>query len=219
MTARSKIPLRLAVAACVLLLAPLGMWLLERGYSPAAAPGEAVSLEGWPLAVANWRGAETSLADEVVRSSGADTLGNWLYQNPVGEQVLVQVGVWNDYGPALPHPPEDCYAGAGWRQMSVTETTIPGEPPHAARLYTFERRGETIQVLAWYQCGGATILDREQLRSLRQELRGAEHLPPAVKVMLQTRADDPVRAESRLNEVARLLIDAAPQLTHEAVKQ
>jgi len=212
--ARRALLWKLGVAIVILLASQAALWAIrqELALTPASLSG--VSLREWPLRLGSWRGERTSLSAEVVRHSGADAMGTWLYQNQLGEQVVVHAGIWRKYETSLPHPPELCYAGSGYRLLESGEIAIPApqRTPAHGMLYRFERHGQPLMVLAWYQFGDETILNRDELRGLMQRVRvGSGVLPPAVKVMLQCRAEDPARAEQRLLDIASLLrVQAAP---------
>lgn len=201
---------RLIAVAVLIAATQAGVYLIDRGWTPASAILPDYDPAKWPLTLGDWQGQYV----EVAQTGGANVNGNWLYRNPTGDQISLLVGVWKDYTVVLPHTPAYCYPAAGWKETSHKDVEVPveGRGPLNVRLAFMERETDRIAVLYWYQFGDEILLEHEQLRGMQQRIRGhVTHLPPAIKVMLQTGAFDPNMAE-------RLLVDFATLVAAQTLK-
>lgn len=203
---------RLSIAAALVIAAPLGMLLIDRGLTPGAAEPPNVDFADWPTEIGSWRGEPTTLDPRLVERSGALVMTSWLYRTASQRPIVVNYGVWNEYHGELPHEPTRCWPGAGWELIETRDVTIPGErlPSWSARLLLFARNAERTAVLYWYEVGDTVLVDRGELRRLKQDLRGrVKTFPLAAKYMLHTDARDAAAAETRLVDFAGQLRPAA----------
>ncbi len=195
---------RLLVVVALIVGTQAGVYLIDRGWTPAPARLPDFDPQQWPLVLGNWQGQSTP----VELTGGAKPCGNWLYRNPTGDQVSLLIGVWDKYTVVLPHTPEYCYPAAGWKLASQKEVEVPVEnqPAITARILYYERDTERVAVMFWYHFGDQILIEHEQLRSMQQVLRGkVSELPPAIKVMLHTSAFDPDAVDARLTSFASLV--------------
>ncbi len=134
------------------------------------------------------------------------------YTNAIGDTISANFGIWIDSDIPLPHSPELCYSTAGWTiddRKQVTVSTKQGN--EQANLLTLSKEGQVIRVLYCYEFGDRTVLDSDELRKIRQSLRGSKsRLPPIVKMMLQSNQPSAASAERELIELAGFLM---PTLT------
>jgi formylglycine-generating enzyme required for sulfatase activity len=69
-------------------------------------------------------------------------------------------------------------------------------------LLVFERQGNRILVMCWYQMGNELFFNRAGLGTTRMAFRGEKVWPAAVKVLLQTTASDVRQAQDGLADFA-----------------
>ena len=82
---------KLVAVTAVMLMGQLALWGIRSELKPASASLNGVNLQDWPMQLDSWQGSTTAMAAEVVRHSDAKEMGTWMYQNPIGEQVLAHV--------------------------------------------------------------------------------------------------------------------------------
>lgn len=198
---------RLLVVVVLIAGTQAGVYLIDRGWTPAPARIPAFDPAEWPLTLGEFHG-EYHPSHPGDQTGGADLCGNWIYYTPTRDQVSLLISIWKDYTVVLPHTPEYCYKASGWKESSHKDVEVPVEdgPPITARIVFFERETEHIAVMFWYQFGDRALVEHEQLRNMQREIRGkVSELPPAIKVMLHTSAFDPDTVEARLTSLARLV--------------
>jgi len=206
---------RLFVAAGILAVGQLAVLLIGSTWDVASPQAPQIDLRRWPLRVGDWTGRKTTVDARLIRASEAALMENWLYRNPEGEEILVHFGIWTQYEMEPPHLPAHCYRGAGWELLEETTVRVgEGEQDDgfAALCHRFERDGQQVQVLTWYEYGPTKLTHRGEVRQIWQQARGAGVHPPAAKFMLQTEAGNPEAAINRLKPFAVRLEQAARPL-------
>ena len=198
--------IRLLVAAG--LIAAIGVAAHVAGnqvYSTEVVLPEA-QLQAMPLQFGPWEGEKESLDARVFVSLGAAWATDRAYRIPTAPPVMVHLAAFADPEMRAPHPPQLCYVGTGWTAAGTKDVKLPGPDGSPARLLTFQREGETIQVLYWYQLGQGTAVDYGSVRKLRWHYLGRATRPPLLKVMLQTAVRKPGEAEKTLDDIAGRLL-------------
>jgi hypothetical protein len=134
---------------------------------------------------------------------------NRVYKNQLGDEVIVNVGIWTKYNRGIPHAPDHCYPMAGWEIARRGKAMISSRPerPFRVKQFIFQRGTSRIAVACWVHLGDHVIIDSEEIRPMLQRLRQTGgKLPPLVKVMLHTSAPDIDQAEARLSRFADALL-------------
>jgi EpsI family protein len=91
------------------------------------------------------------------------------------------------------HSPLNCYRSQGWQLMKETRENLPISDGLIVpvSLTTWEREGERVMVVYWYQIGEHVLFGRWDLGwKVRWSLRGRPKWPALVKVMLQMSAPE-----------------------------
>ena len=148
----------------------------------------------------------------IFKNSGAADMVNRIYRNSVDDQVAVNVGVWLDYNPVMPHKPEICYPSAGWEisNRELVKVSPASGEPFKARVLTLQNKDQRIALLYWALMDNTVAVDDGEVRKVLQKHRGfGKTRPPVMKVMLQADAPDVYAAQRQLLEMAGQL---APQL-------
>ncbi len=205
--------LRVYIAAAIL----LGISLVAYGLKDRGMPTERASLEmniqEMPRQLGTWTAEDSPPDPEIFKATGAEMAIDRLYRDKKGNTVSLHSAVFlEDFRTGVtgvPHPPEICYPASGY-QLAGGETVYldaESSPSRSARLLTFDKQGQRIYCLFWYQLGGTTYCTGDAQRRLIHTFRGQTTWPPVVKVMLQTAAVDPAEAKSRLTALAALAFD------------
>lgn len=176
---------------------------IERGYSFGHVVPPSRELSEVPLQIGIWRGEELPEDPRLRKFMQARGGIDRVYTSDSGASVMVHA-VWTDDYIRV-HFPDQCYREAGW--ISTGERAVEIEPPgqavFPARIQTFRRDRQEIQVLYWFQLGDHFFFDRWRHRDLRREvLWGRREWPPLMKFMLQTPVDGLGHSEEALRDIA-----------------
>jgi EpsI family protein len=200
--------MRLLLGLGVLVLAEVGLRTVDSATAPLPAKLPQHSLEAIPAELGAWKARDLPLDPAIFKHSGAAAMLNRAYSNAIGDEIVANVGIWLGDFAGTPHSPELCYPGAGWEIVSRKHVSVPNEKTDSpAHLITFDKSGQRLYVLYWYQYGDRVIFDASGIRAFRQSLRGTnKSMPPIVKVMLQSGNADPVIGEQQLIHLASRLL-------------
>ena len=174
---------RIAVAVAVVGGAQGGVMWLNRSSQAAVQGDPQTDLDALPLAFEGWSGEDVAQDARLNEAVGALDLINRVYRDDAGHTASVHVATFPSRDFAQPHPPQNCYAGAGW-QLAANETVDLGSV--GATRFEFRKPDDRVVVYNWYQLGGETARGYDELRALFQRLRTAPGPRPfLVKVMIQ----------------------------------
>lgn len=194
---------RALVLAVFLALAQCAVLWIQRRYTIGEIEPPSRDLRQLPMASGSWRGEDAVVDPRLKDMLQARALVSRKCQRPFDKEVFLNA-VWSD-DYVHPHFPEQCYQQSGWtlsatRQISIRVTDTLSFP---ARLLTFERDDEQLQVLYWLQMGDRFFFNRWDLSLPRKELCwGRTRWPPLIKIMIGTTAPNLEQAESRLRNMA-----------------
>ncbi len=194
--------LRLVVAGVLVAVSHVLVLGIHDGIDPEPATLPLVGIDSLPKSIGDFTGHDEPLDERLVAASDADIMLNRVYRNRLGDFVVVNVGVWANYDKTIPHSPEGCYPAAGWEVASRGLLKLPtnGAEQMEVKRFVFQRGSSRIAVAFWVQLDDAAFIESEGIRQVRQRLRvSGGKLPPLVKVMLQTDAQDVTQAEARLS--------------------
>jgi hypothetical protein len=177
---------------------PIVAW--QRSFVASMVRPQRHVLSELPLAFEHWTGKVTELDPRIFVVIGAEEQINRLYMNPDGAAIAVHCATWTSPNPGTPHGPDDCYSRAGWKLLQSRTMTLPGRPDAPIAEREYERSGERVVVIFWYQMDDRTYVDRVGERTVRRAHWGQREWPPLTKVLLQTDLTD--FAEPRLLEIA-----------------
>src|SRR5574340_231612 len=198
---KATMAIRIAVTAALLLAIHAGASWISHGYTLTDIEPPKGDLKQLPIDLGPWHGENVEADPRITGFLQALAEVDRKYRDPAGNEVFVHA-VWTDDYVRL-HFPEQCYVESGWTQRATQQLTIPVADGRSieARIVSFDRDEQPLQVLYWFQMGDRFIQDRWQHRAARQELCwGQKTWPPLVKVMLQTSAPDPQQGQARLEE-------------------
>ncbi|MCR4411035.1 MAG: EpsI family protein [Thermoguttaceae bacterium] len=204
-----RVAVRLFIAAAIVVGISATAQLVRARRSQIEVEMPKWRVDQLPLELDSWRGEPAVVDSRIFRHVGAAAIRDVAYHSAVGPDVLVHLAVFDDEMASLPHHPHLCYTGNGYRQASsrMIQLRRGDEKTMPAALLVFERATDRVAVLYWYQFGDRVLIEPGDTAAIRWSLGGRKSRPALVKVMLQTAFDTPERAEGRLREVARLVLD------------
>lgn len=172
-----------------------------------------------PTALGNWVHEEGVSAEEsgidarVLAALGTHQAITRLYVND-GLRCSVHIAVWMDSDAWTPHPPDLCYAGAGFSREQHVPLQLPADSQPIVReaRYVNGVSGQQATVLYWYQIGSKTYYDRDTARPVLRSLRGKAERPPLAKVLMQYHDDRTGKNSQRVQELATHVYDFVASL-------
>ncbi len=200
---------RLFVVCGLVVVAQLLVIGIHSGTDPGPATLPKVGPQSLPEDIGDYSSRDEPLDEATVAAANADVMLNRVYENRLGDVVVVNVGIWTDYDRGIPHQPIVCYPSAGWEVASRRNVSIAvdQQQPFVVKQFVFQRDSSRIAVVFWVHLGDETITSNEPIRQILQRLRVAGgNRPPLVKVMLQTDAVDLEQANARLSRFAAALV-------------
>ncbi|MGQ9821948.1 MAG: exosortase C-terminal domain/associated protein EpsI [Thermogutta sp.] len=163
-------------------------WAASRSIPSTVRIPEASKLAAFPQEIGPWRGVDQKLDPAVVRTLGTDMTLDRLYLSSAGGSIALHVAVFTQPEFKLPHPPELCYGGTGWRVVRTEDQslTLAGGEQGSVRILNLEREdgSNRVTVLYCYQLGGSFAADRDTVRTFFWKYRGQSSRPALLKVML-----------------------------------
>ncbi len=203
-----RVALRLFVAAAIVVATAWSAQLVRARRSQIEVEMPTWRVDQLPTELGAWRGEPAVVDSRIFRHVGAAAIRDVAYHAAVGPDVLVHLAVFDDELVSLPHYPHLCYTGNGYRQASSRRIQLrrSDEKTMPAALVVFERTSDRVAVLYWYQFGDRVLIEPGDTAAVRWSLGGRKSRPALVKVLLQTAFDTPERAEQRLRDVARLVL-------------
>ena len=197
------LPRILSVVVFLVAVQAVVSWI-QRGYTMEEIASPLRSPSDLPHQIGPWKGEDVKADEKLIGRLEAEAEVDRLYRNADGSAISLHYLWSKDY--VRVHFPQQCYHEAGWEKVSEKTVSIPiaKDQEIPARIITFDREGEKIQVLYWLQLGDQFFFDRGAHHVLRQRLCwGVKKWPPLTKLMLQTSATNPEAAQARLIDLAR----------------
>ena len=141
---------RCAILSTLLLAA----WAARARLDAPQPATDAESLSAFPAVVGAWRGQDSPLAPDVIKTAAVDDYMNRSYLSSDGVLGLY-VGYYKSQreGEAL-HSPMQCLPGAGWeptKTESIQVTSSTDNRPHTINKLLVEKGIDRMLVLYWYQ--------------------------------------------------------------------
>jgi EpsI family protein len=192
------------VAVLVGLLATLA-YAFPRWLSPEIRPPDRDITE-IPRQFGSWQDVEVDEMDPKIKEillRDADVIEDRHYADEKNNIVSLHMAVFTKLDDGIRHSPFNCYRGQGWRELNRADVMLPvSDKSIRVSLTTWERDGQRVMVMYWYQFGEHILFDRLDLGKARLKMRGKKTWPAMVKVLLQTSASDQVLAKRRIEDIA-----------------
>jgi EpsI family protein len=197
---------RLCIVVALMLFAYGGARLVKAGLEPPT-----VDLPDWtfrelPLQLGPWHGHKTELDPEIAKATGASIIVDRLYEDEAGHSISLHTAMFKNPNDAVCHTPINCYRANGYQDTSAVHENVEASDSLTipVSLTTWERKGEQLMVVYWYQLGEHILFDKWDLGfKVRWSLRGRAKWPALVKVMLQINASNPEDARTAVLSFAK----------------
>ncbi len=192
----------------------VGLLAISSYMLPELLEAKDVHLPAWELAdmpsqFGSWRGADVEL-DEKIREQllrDANSEVSRAYVDDQSNAVSLHLALFQDLDAGVRHSPINCYRGNGWREIGreTMDLRLQDGGTIPVSLTTWEKEGQRVLVMYWYQLGDHVLFNRWDLLSTRLKMWGQPSWPAMVKVLLQTTTSDADKEKSRerIQAVAR----------------
>jgi len=198
--------LAVVLMACVALGA---RWAASRSVPSTVRIPEKSKLAALPQEIGPWRGVDQELDPAIFQTLGTTITLDRLYLSPGGGNIALHVAVFTQPEFKLPHPPELCYGGTGWRVRGTTDRplTLNSGDKGSIRVLALEREDGAARatVLYCYQLGGSFAADRDVVRTFFWKYRGESSRPAMLKVMLHCPASGTMVEDQALDFAKEVL--------------
>ncbi|NMC21127.1 MAG: EpsI family protein, partial [Thermogutta sp.] len=198
--------LAVVLMACVALGA---RWAASRSIPSTVRIPEKSKLAALPQEIGPWRGADQQVDPAIFQTLGTTITLDRLYLSPSGGGIALHVAVFTQPEFKLPHPPELCYGGTGWRVRGTADRplTLNSGEKGSVRVLTLEREDGSARatVLYCYQLGGSFAADRDVVRTFFWKYRGQASRPAMLKVMLHCPASGTMVEDQALDFATEVL--------------
>jgi len=189
---------RLYIVALII-LATFGIsYLVKAGIEPPEVEMPAWTFHEMPLQLEKWRGEDTQLDPKIAEATGADVIVDRIYRDDMGSVISMHTAMFKDPSEGVYHAPMNCYRTNGWNLVKDVRENIQVSDnlmiPMA--VTTWEKSGERVIVVYWYQLGENVVHDRYSLGNLRWKMPGKAKWPVNIKIMLQISVTDPDEAKA-----------------------
>lgn len=179
---------RCLVAAAIISFAPVTNWHFESAADSDLRAASNVDVTQLPLVLGDWSGQNLKPDERVVKQIGAINLVDRKYINANGETLLLSLASFPAGAVTIPHPPDRCYSGSGWKVLNETWQTSSSK--HRYKLLRVEMDHQLALVSYWYQLRTEVASNRDELRNNLQKFRWrGQNFPALVKVMIHAQAD------------------------------
>ena len=182
--------MRLGVAAVAIIWIGVGArWAASQAVPNTVRVPHQDQLAVFPKQLGPWKCDDEEQLDlKTMRFLGTELTINRRYSQSAERVVEMHAAVFTQAGFSLPHPPELCYSGTGWRVRSTRDARVilPDGTSGTVRIIRLEkdRANQRATVLYCYQLAGPFSADRDTVRTFFWKYRGQKSRPPLVKLML-----------------------------------
>ncbi|HOA51131.1 MAG TPA: exosortase-associated EpsI family protein [Thermogutta sp.] len=182
--------LRAGLVALGLLVIGIGArWAASQAVPNIVRVPEQEQLAAFPKQLGPWKCEDEEKIDaKMFQALGTGVAVTRRYSQSAERFLEMHAAVFTQPGFSLPHPPELCYSGTGWRVRSTRDvplTLIDGTSGSVRFIRLVKERGDQqATVLYCYQLAGPFSADRDKVRTFFWKFRGQKSRPPLVKLML-----------------------------------
>jgi len=184
-------------------------WAASRSIPGTVRIPEQSQLAALPEELGSWRGTDQVIDPAIFQTLGTTITLNRQYVAPTGNSIALHIAVFTQPEFKLPHPPELCYSGTGWRVRDTRDrsVTLDAGQTGSVRVLSLEREGSSNRatVLYCYQLGDSFAADRNTVRTFFWRYRGQSSRPAMFKVMLHCPASGALAEEQTL-DLAKLVL-------------
>ena len=189
---------RLYVVAAIV----VAVYAVSRLVQAEADPPD-VEMPNWtfrelPLQLGDWHGEDFQMDPKIAVATGAEVIVDRIYRDEQKHTISLHTAMFSNPADGVLHSPLNCYPGNGWTKLSETRDNVQvsGESTIAVSLTTWEKEGDQLMVVYWYQLGNQVLYSRFDLGSIRVKMWDQPKWPALVKVMVQIPIAEPEDTKS-----------------------
>jgi hypothetical protein len=196
----------LVILAMVLAVHGIFLWV-QQGGMPTDIRAPYRDLNDLPFKLGDWKGEKAEVDPRMTDATEAYVVVDRDYQDGVNPPIRLHFNAMRRYFMGIEHQPQHCYTthGAELVEKKPLELSLPDGSKFRAELMSLKEEDVPFLVLFWYQLGDQIVLDDDEQRTAREELRGQKTWPPLIKVLLQTTVRDAKQDEQRLTDFGKLV--------------
>ncbi len=187
---RLGLPHRAVLAALGLIVIGVGArWAATQAVPNTVRLPQREQLAAFPRQLGPWKCEDEEKIDtKMFQALGTELAITRRYSQSAERFLEMHAAVFTQPGFSLPHPPELCYSGTGWRVRSTRDVplTLLDGTSGSVRFIRLEKEhgDQRATVLYCYQLAGPFSADRDKVRTFFWKFRGQKSRPPLVKLML-----------------------------------
>jgi EpsI family protein len=177
-----------------IVLAAYGIsYVLEAATEPPEVERPDWTLRDLPFQLGAWRGEDTEMDPKIAIATGAYFIVNRIYRDESTHIVSLHTAMFEDPAEGVYHSPLNCYLASGWKKLDEKreDVKVAEDLSIAVSLTTWEKEGEKILVVYWFQLGQHVLYGRLDLGGVRWEMRGQPTWPVLLKTMVQITMTEP----------------------------
>jgi EpsI family protein len=209
--------IRIVIVISLVVVGHLMFYAVLAGVGQADVKLPARGIDTIPMQFGGWQGTPEELEAKIFVNTGARDVITRKYLDRHGHRIAAFVALCTS-SQGLYHSPTNCYRTQGWNLLEISRPVLKTKtrPDTPVSLSAWEKEGDRIYVLYWYELGDHTLFERSDMLTVRWAMLGKRVWPPMYKVLLQTSAPDADTAKAWLFELAASLrtelsqLDAAP---------
>ncbi|MGQ9505320.1 MAG: exosortase-associated EpsI family protein [Thermogutta sp.] len=181
--------MRCVIAAIGILFVGLGTrWAASQAVPNTVRVPTQEQLEAFPTQLGPWQLDDEQQVDaKILQVLGTSITLTRRYSQSAERVAELHAAVFTQTGFSLPHPPELCYSGTGWKVRSTRDARIilADGTSGSARILRLEKERENRRatVLYCYQLASSFAADRDTVRTFFWKFRGQKSRPPLLKLM------------------------------------
>lgn len=201
----SKLTRRLWIVAALLTTVALANIALQVGESK---PYGAVHARTMPMVIGDWAGEEMALDKRTIEILETDDVLLRSYVRAQEKPIWLCI-VFSENNRKIAHPPEVCYAGAGWHtELKEVITPFPGEAGLGELCVVkllIANANERQVVLYWYKTGKKHTASYygQQLNMMRDQLTKRKSSGALIRVSVFVEGNDVEGAFTKLRVFTR----------------
>jgi len=182
----NRMMIRLIVAIGIVVGADAAMESFHVGTPESIEPQ--MPLTSFGKTFDNWVSEEVPLDSETFVNTAADAALSRKYHDASGHVVSFLMAQYSETQAGLYHNPFNCYRSSGCTNLSSAKVPIPSamRPEIDVSVSVWEKKGEKIMVMYWYEIADQVAFDRVDGMKLKWAFMGKRKWAPMYKVLMET---------------------------------
>jgi hypothetical protein len=196
---------RIYIATALVLVIYGGNKLAKLATDPPEVEMPNWTFDELPKRLGDWTGVATKLDPAIASATDAKIIVNRAYRDKLDHVINLHTAMIENPTLGICHNPQICYLYTDWTNKIKLFEELPISSEKTIPVYVglWEKEGEKVWVVYWYQLGPNVLFDRYDMGiRVHWSLAGKPKWPALIKVLLQTPALDTEDSKSMLLEFA-----------------